>query len=58
MAVRLRVSIDKEETRDWETLEKLAGVPAGTYFVYTTNLNYLSNDTEDRGGMMTEVVIN
>lgn len=35
-----------------------AGVPAGTYFVYTTNLNYLSNDTEDRGGMMTEVVIN
>lgn len=31
MAVRLRVSIDREETRDWETLEKLAGVPAGTW---------------------------
>lgn len=34
------------------------GVPAGTYFLYTTNLNYLSNNTEDYGGMMTEIVIN
>lgn len=33
------------------------GVPSGTYFLYTTNLNYLSNNTEDHGGMMTEVVI-
>lgn len=35
-----------------------AGVSAGTYFLYTTNLNYLSNNTEDYGGMMTEIVIN
>ncbi len=33
-------------------------VPAGTYFLYTTNLNYLSNNTEDYGGMMTEIRIN
>jgi FtsP/CotA-like multicopper oxidase with cupredoxin domain len=34
-----------------------AQVPAGTYFLYTTNLNYLSNDAEDYGGMMTEIVV-
>jgi FtsP/CotA-like multicopper oxidase with cupredoxin domain len=34
-----------------------AGVPPGTYFLYTTNLNYLSNNDEDLGGMMTEIVI-
>jgi FtsP/CotA-like multicopper oxidase with cupredoxin domain len=33
------------------------GVPAGTYFFYTTNLNFLSNGAEDYGGMMTEIVI-
>lgn len=33
-------------------------VPAGTYFMYTTNLNGLNNDTEDFGGMMTEIVVN
>jgi FtsP/CotA-like multicopper oxidase with cupredoxin domain len=35
-----------------------AGLTPGTYFLYTTNLNYLSNNTEDYGGMMTEIVIN
>jgi hypothetical protein len=35
-----------------------AGVAPGRYFLYTTNLNYLSNNTEDFGGMMTEIVIN
>jgi hypothetical protein len=33
-------------------------VAAGTYFLYTSNLNELSNDQEDFGGMMTEIVIN
>ncbi len=33
------------------------GVPAGTYFMYTTNLNGLNNDSEDFGGMMTEIVV-
>lgn len=43
-----------------ETLDVIletAGLQAGTYFLYTTNLNYLSNDAEDYGGMMTEIVI-
>jgi FtsP/CotA-like multicopper oxidase with cupredoxin domain len=34
------------------------GVTPGTYFIYTTNLNYLSNNEEDFGGMMTEIIIN
>ncbi|MGD9877393.1 multicopper oxidase domain-containing protein [Desulfococcus sp.] len=34
------------------------GLSAGTtYFLYTTNLNLLSNDTQDYGGMMTEIRI-
>jgi hypothetical protein len=33
------------------------GVTPGTYFLYTTNLNYLSNNDEDFGGMMTEIHI-
>lgn len=35
-----------------------AGIPLGQYFLYTTNLNYLSNNDEDFGGMMTEIHIN
>jgi FtsP/CotA-like multicopper oxidase with cupredoxin domain len=34
------------------------GVAAGTYFLYTSNLPFLSNDAEERGGIMTEIVIN
>ncbi len=33
------------------------GVPPGTYFLYTTNLDHLSNDAENYGGMMTEIVV-
>jgi FtsP/CotA-like multicopper oxidase with cupredoxin domain len=33
-------------------------VTKGTYYLYTSNLAYLSNDTEPFGGMMTEIVIN
>jgi len=33
-------------------------VDPGTYFLYTTNLHKLSNDAEDFGGIMTEIVIN
>lgn len=32
-------------------------VSPGTYFIYTTNLNNLSNDAEDFGGMMTEILV-
>jgi hypothetical protein len=35
-----------------------AGVPAGTYFLYTTNLQFLSNNAEERGGIMTEIILN
>lgn len=34
------------------------GVAPGRYFLYATNLNYLSNNDEDFGGYMTEIVIN
>jgi FtsP/CotA-like multicopper oxidase with cupredoxin domain len=30
-------------------------VPVGVYPLYTTNLNYLSNENQDFGGMMTEI---
>jgi FtsP/CotA-like multicopper oxidase with cupredoxin domain len=33
-------------------------VNPGTYFLYSTNLHHLSNDAEDFGGIMTEIVIN
>jgi len=34
-----------------------SSVPAGTYFLYSTNLDHLSNDAENFGGMMTEIVV-
>ena len=33
------------------------GVPPGTYFLYTTNLDHLSNDAENFGGQMTEIEV-
>jgi hypothetical protein len=35
-----------------------SGIAPGRYFLYATNLNYLSNNEEDFGGYMTEIVIN
>ncbi|MBS2029523.1 MAG: multicopper oxidase domain-containing protein [Deltaproteobacteria bacterium] len=40
-----------------DVLLDTTGVPPGTYFIYTTNLNRLSNGDEDYGGMMTEIVV-
>jgi FtsP/CotA-like multicopper oxidase with cupredoxin domain len=40
-----------------EVIVDTAGVSPGTYFLYTTNLNYLSNNDQDFGGMMTEIVV-
>jgi hypothetical protein len=34
-----------------------SNVPPGTYFLYSTNLDHLSNDAENFGGMMTEIVV-
>jgi FtsP/CotA-like multicopper oxidase with cupredoxin domain len=41
-----------------EVLIDTSQVAVGTYFLYTTNLNFLSNFEQDNGGMMTEIVIN
>ncbi|MBI5576764.1 MAG: multicopper oxidase domain-containing protein [Deltaproteobacteria bacterium] len=46
-----------------ETADAILDIPPDTapgtrYFLYTTNLNFLSNDQEDFGGMMTEIRIN
>jgi hypothetical protein len=32
-----------------------ASYPLGTYYLYTPNLDHLSNDAENFGGLMTEV---
>jgi FtsP/CotA-like multicopper oxidase with cupredoxin domain len=41
----------------YDVILDTAGVTPGTYFLYTTDLNNLSNNMEDYGGMMTEIVI-
>jgi len=33
------------------------GIPPGVYFLYTPQLDHLSNDAENFGGLMTEVVV-
>ncbi len=35
-----------------------AGIPKGTYYLYTPNLDHLANDAENFGGLMTEVHVN
>ena len=43
-----------------ESLDALldaTNVPLGTYFLYTTQLDHLSNDAENFGGMMTEIQV-
>ena len=41
-----------------DVLIDTTGLVSGSkYFLYTTNLNFLSNNTEDFGGMMTEIHI-
>jgi FtsP/CotA-like multicopper oxidase with cupredoxin domain len=32
--------------------------PKGTYYLYTPQLDHLSNDAENFGGLMTEVIVN
>jgi FtsP/CotA-like multicopper oxidase with cupredoxin domain len=40
-----------------DVILETAGIAPGTYFLYATNLNYLSNFEEDAGGYMTEIVV-
>ena len=42
----------------YDVILDTTGVAAGTYYLHSANLNYLANDTEEFGGMMTEIVIN
>ena len=49
------VTIGGGEARD--VILDTAGIAPGTYTLYTSILNYLSNGTQDFGGMMTEIVI-
>jgi FtsP/CotA-like multicopper oxidase with cupredoxin domain len=49
------VTLGGGETAD--VILDTARVGTGTYFLYATRLHALSNDQEDNGGMMTEIVI-
>ncbi len=49
------VTLGGGETAD--VILDTADVAPGTYFVYDARLNHLSNDQEDFGGMMTEIII-
>ena len=40
-----------------DVLIDTTNVAPGTYFLYTTNLNYLTNDGEDFGGIMAEITV-
>jgi len=42
----------------YDVILDTAGVAPGTYFLYTTDLANLSNGDQERGGIMTEIVIN
>jgi FtsP/CotA-like multicopper oxidase with cupredoxin domain len=42
----------------YDVILDTTGLVPGTYYLYSANLNYLSNGTEEFGGMMTEIVIN
>jgi len=43
--------------QSYDILIDTTDVAPGTYLLYSTNLNELSNGTQDFGGMMTEIVI-
>ena len=49
------VTLGGGETK--EVILDAQDVPVGKYFLYTSNLDHLSNDNENFGGMMTEVVV-
>jgi len=44
--------------RAYDIILDTTGVPAGTYFLYTSNLEFLSNKDQDIGGGMTEIRVN
>jgi len=42
----------------YDVIIDTAGVTPGTYFLYTSNMDFLRNNQEDNGGIMTEIRIN
>lgn len=38
-------------------VRSVSGVPSGTYFLYTLQLDHLPDDTHKFGGVMTEIVV-
>ena len=51
-------SVDTGGGQSVDVILDTADTAPGTYFLYTTNLNNLSNNAQERGGMMTELIIN
>ncbi len=51
-------TLDVGEGEGYDVLIDTAGVTSGTYYLYTSNLNFLSNNNEDFGGIMTTIVVN
>jgi FtsP/CotA-like multicopper oxidase with cupredoxin domain len=49
------ITLGGGETTD--VIVETAAAETGTYFLYTTNLNYLSNNEQDHGGIMIELNI-
>jgi hypothetical protein len=54
----LDVILDTCQVRNATTGACTTSVPGGTYYLYTPNLDHLSNDAENFGGLMTEVRVN
>jgi FtsP/CotA-like multicopper oxidase with cupredoxin domain len=54
----LDVILDTCQVRNATTGACTTSVPSGTYYLYTPNLDHLSNDAENFGGLMTEVRVN
>jgi FtsP/CotA-like multicopper oxidase with cupredoxin domain len=53
----MTTSVDLGGGETADVILDTTGVAPGTYVLYATNLNHLSNNNEDYGGMMTEIRI-
>jgi len=54
----LDVILDTCQVRNSATGTCTTPMQSGTYYLYTPNLDHLSNDAENFGGLMTEVRVN
>jgi len=51
-------ALDVAGGQHFDAILDTTNIAPGTYFLYTTNLANLSNGPQERGGLMTEIVIN